>query len=113
MSDEVKAGKDQQEEQNQIALLTFTNDKSPENLGLLQGLLKMVIHTVYTGRLACMQSKNAETGEQELILVGVQQNEDGSIACYPLFTPIRAEDVAKYKAPNGQGGWLGEETVEA
>lgn len=109
MSDEVQTPKDENE--GKIALLTFTNNKAPENMGQLQGLLQMVIHTVFTGRLAIMQAKNSETGDEELILVGVDQNEQG-VSCYPLFTPIRAEDVAKYLAPDGQGGWLGEGTTE-
>lgn len=101
---------DEQEKEGgvQIPLLTFTNDKSAENLGMLQGLLKMVIHTVYTGQLACMQAKNTETGKEELILVGVAQGENGGVACYPLFAPIRAEDVGKYLAPTGDGGFTGE-----
>lgn len=106
MTDEL--AKEAPDQEGQIALLTFTNDKSPENMGLLQGLLKMVIHTCFTGRLAIMQAKNAETGDVEIILVGVDQNENG-VACYPLFTPIKAEDVPKYLAPNGSGTWIGEE----
>ena len=51
------------------------------------------------------------TGDVEIILVGVDQNEDG-VSCYPLFTPIKAEDVSKYLAPDGSGGWLGETKVE-
>ena len=94
------------EEQGQEAVLfTFTNDKSNENMGVLQGLLKMVYHIVLTNRLGVMQAKNSETGEQEVVLVGVEQNGD-SLNCYPLFSPIRAEDVAKYVAPDGKGGWL-------
>lgn len=97
---------DNVEDQGQEAVLfTFTNDKSNENMGVLQGLLKMVYHTVLTNRLGVMQAKNSETGEQEVVLVGVEQNGD-SLNCYPLFSPIKAEDVAKYVAPDGQGGWL-------
>lgn len=94
------------EEQGQEAVLfTFTNDKNEYNMNMLSGLLKMVYHTVLTNRLGIMQAKNSETGEQEVVLVGVEQNGD-SLNCYPLFSPIRAEDVAKYVAPDGQGGWL-------
>ena len=102
----------QESETKQVQLLTFTNNKDEHNLGLLQGLLKMVIHTCFTNRLACMEAKNSETGEVELILVGVDHGTDGSLNCYPLFTPIKAEDVSKYLAPDGQGGWLGETKVE-
>lgn len=94
------------EEQGQEAVLfTFTNDKNEYNMNMLKGLLKMVYHTVLTNRLGIMQAKNSETGEPEVVLVGVEQNGD-SLNCYPLFSPIRAEDVGKYVAPDGQGGWL-------
>lgn len=98
---------EQVQDGDKIALLTFTNDKSPENLGILQGLLKMVIHSVFTGNLAIMQAKNSETGNVEIILVGVDKSENG-VNCYPLFLPLRAEDVAKYIAPDGSGGWIEE-----
>jgi hypothetical protein len=87
-------------------LMTFTNHKDdPQHMGVLQGLLKMVYHTVLTNRLAVMQAKNAETGEEELVLVGVEQV-GNSINAFPLFVPLKAEDVAKYIAPDGKGGWL-------
>lgn len=89
----------------EAALLVFTNDKSDENMGVLRGLLKMVYHTVLLNKLAIMQAKNNETGEQEIVLVGFEQSGDG-VNCYPLFAPLRAEDVAKYIAPDGNGGWL-------
>ena len=96
---------------NAALLLAFSNDKSPENIGTMQGVLKMAYHVVLTNKLAVMQAKNTERGQLELILVGVDQNENG-VSCYPLVTPIKAEDVSKYLAPDGQGGWLGETKVE-
>lgn len=102
---------DNVEDQGQEAVLfTFTNDKSAENMGVLQGLLKMVYHTVLTNRLGIMQAQNSETGEPEVVLVGVEQNGD-SLSCYPLFSPIRAEDVAKFAAPDGKGGWIGNDNA--
>lgn len=95
----------------EAVLLAFTNNKSPEHMGLLQGLLKMAYHTVLTNRLAIMEALNSETGEQELILVGVQQNGDG-MDCYPLFKPIKAEEVSLYHAPDGKGGFLGLSTED-
>lgn len=92
--------------QQEAVLMVFTNNKdNAQHMGILQGLLKMVYHTVLTNRLAVMQAKNAETGEEEIVLVGVEQNGD-SINAFPLFLPLKAEDVAKYIAPDGQGGWL-------
>lgn len=92
--------------EQQAVLLTFTNDKSERNLGVLRGLLKMVYHTVLTNRLAVMEARNEETGETELILVGYEQNGSG-INCYPLFKPITDVDAAKYSSPDGAGGFIG------
>jgi len=66
---------------------------------------------VLTNRLAIMEAFNSETGEQELILVGVQQNGEG-LDCYPLFKPIKAEEVSLYHAPDSKGGFLGLSTEE-
>lgn len=96
--------------QQEAVLLTFTNDKSERNLAVLRGLLKMVYHTVLTNRLAVMEAKNEETGETELVLVGVEQNGSG-LDCYPLFKPITDTDAAKYSSPDGSGGYISR-TVE-
>lgn len=92
--------------QQEATLLVFTNHKDNEqHMGIAQGLLKMVYHTVLTNRLAVMQALNSETGQEELVLVGVEQVGD-AINAFPLFVPLRAEDVARYIAPDGNGGWL-------
>lgn len=93
------------EDTQKLTLHVFTNHKDAEHTNLLKGMLKMVYSSAATGRLAAMQSLNEETQEEELIIVGVEQNENG-INCYPLFAPIKAEDVPKYSAPDGQGGWV-------
>lgn len=100
-----------QDNSNQAVLMTFTNHKDAQNLGLLQGLLKMFYHVVLTNRLAIMQAKNSETGKEEIVLVGIEQNGEG-INAFPLAAPLSAEDVARYIAPDGSGGWL-EKTEEA
>lgn len=94
----------------EVQLLVFSNDKTPESLEVKRGLLKMVYHTVLTNKLAIMAAKNEDTGEVELVLVGVQQNGD-ALNCYPLFKPITDTDAAKYSAPDGNGGFV-ERTTE-
>lgn len=108
MSDAVNS----EEQLKEAVLLAFSNDKTPEHLGLLQGLLKMVYHTVLTNRLGIMEARNSETGDTELILVGIQQNGSG-LDCYPLFKPIRAEEVPLYQAPDGKGGFVGNTAEES
>lgn len=90
---------------NEAVLMAFTNDKSPEHLGVLQGLLKMFYHATLTNRIGIMEARNIETGEVEVVLVGVEQTDD-SLSAYPLASLINAEAVSKYEAPDGNGGWL-------
>jgi hypothetical protein len=97
---------------NEAVLMAFTNDKSPEHLGVLQGLLKMFYHATLTNRIGIMEAMNTETGEPEVVLVGIEQNGD-NISAYPLASLINAEAVTKYEAPDGQGGWLVNKTEVA
>jgi len=96
---------DKAEQSNEALLMCFTNDKSDEHLGILKGLLKMYYHATLTNRIGIMEARNSETGEVEVVLVGVDQSGD-SIAAYPLAVTITAEEVSKYQAPDGKGGWL-------
>ena len=93
------------ETNDKLVLHVFSNNKEKEHLDLLKGLLKLVYSAAATGKLAVMQSLNEETQEEELVIVGVEQSESG-INCYPLFAPIKAEDVSKFSAPDGRGGWV-------
>ena len=88
-----------------LTLHVFSNHKDPDHLNVLKGVLRMVYSSAATGKLAVMQSLNEETQEEELVIVGVEQSESG-VNCYPLFAPIKAEDVTKYSAPDGNGGWI-------
>ena len=94
-----------EETNDKLVLHVFSNHKEKEHLDVLKGLLRMVYSSAATGKLAVMQSLNEETQEEELVIVGVEQSESG-INCYPLFAPIKAEDVTKYSAPDGNGGWI-------
>ena len=96
---------DKAEQSNEALLMCFTNDKSDEHLGILKGLLKMYYHATLTNRIGIMEARNSETGEVEVLLVGIEQNGD-SIAAYPLAKTITAEEVARYAAPDGSGGWI-------
>lgn len=99
---------DSEQQGQQALLLAFSNDKTPEHLEVLRGLLKMVYHTVLTNKLAIMEAKDEVTGAVVPVLVGVEQNGD-SINCYPLFTPIGDTEAGRYSAPDGKGGYVSRE----
>lgn len=90
-----------QEVQESI-LYKYTNH---DNSHVLDNLLAMFYHGVYTNAIGIMQAKNEETGEEEVILVGVKSREDGTQDCFPLAKVLKAEDVSVYSAPDGKGGW--------
>lgn len=83
-------------------LYKFTNQAhSPE----LDDILAMFYIGVGGNTLGIMQAFNLVEEREELILVGVQLDEEGKADCYPLAKVLRAEDVRNYLAPNGKGGF--------
>lgn len=94
----------QAEQATEVVLYTFSNrSPAPE--------LDQILYVFYTGvwnnKLGIMQAMNAETGQEELLLVGVEPVEGEEPNIYPLCTMLKAEDVVKYHAPDGKGGWKG------
>jgi hypothetical protein len=89
----------------EVTLYTFSNHSpAPE----LESLLAMFYKGAVDNQLGIMQALNTETNAEELLLVGVTVD-NGDTHCYPLCTLLKAEDVPRYKAPNGKGGWFGDE----
>lgn len=99
------------EQNGQLQLLVFSNDKSEKNLEVARGLLKMLYHAFLTNKVAAMEAFNSETNTTELILVGVEQNGD-SVNCYPILKPIVDSGAAKYLAPDGNGDFVGRQVEE-
>ncbi len=95
-------------------LYLFTNHKHTQDL---EALLSMFYAGAAANQMGVMSALNTETGKEELILVGVQLDAEGKTDCFPLAKPLRMEDVGRYRAPDGQGGWYNpldiEETAKA
>src|SRR5689334_21245891 len=83
-------------------LYKFTNQAESHEL---DNILAMFYMGTYENTLGIMQAFNLETGEQELILVGVMLDEDGKPDCYPLASVLNAEKARNYLAPDGKGKW--------
>lgn len=90
------------QEVKEVTLFKYTNH---DNSHMLDNLLAMFYHGVYTNQIGIMQALNEATGEEEVILVGVKSKDNGTQDCYPLAKILKAEDVPVYSAPDGQGGW--------
>lgn len=83
-------------------LYKFTNQKESS---ALDNLLATFYVGVQTNSLGIMQAFNVETGEQEIILVGIELDSDGKPDCYPLARCLNAETARLFLAPDGKGGW--------
>lgn len=90
------------EERKAPILYKFTN--KPESHEL-DDLLAMFYLGVANNSLGIMESFNLESGETELILVGVELDADGKPDCYPLASCFSVERARNYLAPDGKGGW--------
>lgn len=83
-------------------LYKFTNEaESPQ----LDDILAMFYQGCYTNTIGIMQAFNLDTQETDLILVGVQLDENGKPDCFPLARALKAEDVTRFLAPDGKGGF--------
>lgn len=84
----------------------FTNDKANP---YPRQLLHQFYEGTLTNKIGIMHAKDKETGADALLLVGVLRNEEGDIGCYPLARVLDASEVQNYLAPDGNGGWIGED----
>lgn len=84
----------------------FTNDKT-------NPYLQQILHAFYDGvlgnKLGVMTAKVAGTEDVVTLLVGLVAGEDGNTNCFPLAKILDAVESASYLAPDGNGGWVGEE----
>ena len=84
-------------------LYRFTNK---EEGGYMDNILAMFYEGVYYNQLGIMEAFNLDTEKEELILVGVEADDNNKPVCFPIAKILAAEDVAKYRSPDGKGGWF-------
>ena len=81
----------------------FTNkEESP----YLDTLLTMFYHAAMNARIGIMEAMDAETGKEVLVLVGITEQENGEVDCYPLARCLPAEEVGLYLQPDGKGNYI-------
>ncbi len=79
-----------------------------------ESLLQMFYMGVYENDICYLDAKNKETGEIVPMLAAVNKRKDGTFDGYlPLAILIGHEEAVKYQAPDGKGGWSGEEANES
>lgn len=70
-----------------------------------QTLLRMFVQGVYDNQIAIVRAYNNDIQDEEIILAGININDDGKPELYPICTVLKGSDVGKYFAPNGDGGF--------
>lgn len=83
----------------------FTNDKTNP---LFLKLFHMLTNAAFANKLGVMHAKNTETDTVQTLIVGVEHTADG-ITTWPLAKILTEEEQGIYLAPDGEGGWLGED----
>lgn len=91
------------EQTNTLKLYKFTN--KPDS-PYLDTLLQMFYSASAQNKIGIMEGYDTETEKEVLLLVGVDIDEEGKTTCYPLARCLPAEEIRKYQAPDGEGGFL-------
>lgn len=87
----------------EILLSVFSNTLEDE---AAYQLLQMFYKGAVENSIGMMRALNNETGETELLIVGVALAEGGGVNTYPLARVLEPQDVPKYFSPDGKGGWF-------
>jgi len=66
-------------------------------------LLDAYYRNTFANRIGVMVAKNVETGQEELLLVGIELGEDGSEGAFPLARVLGPEAYDMYAIPTGEG----------
>lgn len=84
-------------------LYVFTN--TPEDLSQKQ-ILKMFYDGLDQESIGLMQAKNVETGDLELVLVGISVDKQDNAHLFPIAKVLKAEDASQFLSPDGKGGYF-------
>lgn len=76
-------------------------------------LLDAYYRNTFANKLGVMVAKNTQTGNEELILVGIEIGPDGSEGAFPLAKVLGPEAYEIYAIPTGEGYSDEHATIEA
>lgn len=86
--------------ETEMDMLLFSNNPNP----IQYNLLEMFYRGVLQNTLGLMEARNVETGELDLLLVGLDK-EGEEIKTYPLAVLIKKDAGKTYLAPDGLGNY--------
>jgi hypothetical protein len=81
----------------------FSND--PTN-PMPRHLFHLFMKGAFANKIGIMNAKLKGTDEIHSIVVGVQINEDGTVATWPLAKIFDQEEQDLYAAPDGEGNYI-------
>lgn len=79
----------------------------------LQALLRMFYSGAYDNKIGIMHALNIDTKTEEIVLVGIEKVEGAADNVFPIAKILKAEDIAAYRSPDGEGGYHGVTNVAA
>lgn len=83
-----------------MEMMLFSNNPNP----IQYNLLEMFYRGVLANTLGLMEARNTETGELDLILVGLDKEGD-EVKTYPLAVMLKKDGGKIYQAPDGKGNY--------
>jgi hypothetical protein len=81
----------------------FTNDKTNP---APRGLFRLIHMSAFQNKLGIMHALDPDSNKVVTLIVGVDQNEQGSIVCWPLAKILTEEEQKAFKSPDGSGNYI-------
>lgn len=85
----------------EMEMMVFSNNKTPFQYSILEMFYRGVLHNT----LGLMEALNTETGEVDILLVGLDK-EGEEVKTYPLARILKPGEGEKLKAPDGKGNYV-------
>lgn len=88
-----------------IIAYMFSND-TKNGVERMMPMLKMFYRGLEENTIGLMEVLDTDTGHIELVLVGVEHDDEGLTNTYPLAKILKAPELSRYEMPDGKGGWI-------
>ena len=87
----------------EVLLTVFSNILQDE---AAYQLIQLFYRGALENSIGMMRALNNTTGQEELLLVGMEPNGRGGVDTYPLAAIVTPDKVSNYFSPDGKGGWF-------
>lgn len=81
----------------------FTNDKTNP---APRGLFRMLHMSAFQNKLGIMHALDPESHKVVTLIVGVDQDDTGSVICWPLAKVLTEDEQKVFKSPDGNGNYI-------